>query len=46
MTDVDRLGPIIHSFFIDHLVTVKGMRQASVRSYRDTVRLFLPTRRG
>ena len=35
------LGPVIHSFFVDHLVTVKGLRPASVRSYRDTVRLFL-----
>ena len=41
MTDADLLGPIIHSFFIDHLVTVKGLRPSSVRSYRDTVRLFL-----
>jgi hypothetical protein len=30
-----------HSFFASHLITVKGLRQASVRSYRDTVRLFL-----
>jgi site-specific recombinase XerD len=35
------LGPLVHSFFVDHLVTVKGLRQASVRSYRDTVRLLL-----
>ncbi|MDA8266445.1 MAG: tyrosine-type recombinase/integrase [Actinomycetota bacterium] len=35
------LGPIVHSFFIDHLVAVKGLRPASVRSYRDTIRLFL-----
>jgi integrase/recombinase XerD len=35
------LGPLIHSFFLDHLVTVKGLRPASVRSYRDTVRLLL-----
>ena len=35
------LGPVVHSFFVDHLVTVKGLRPASVRSYRDTVRLFL-----
>jgi len=35
------LGPVIHSFFVDHLATVKGLRAASVRSYRDTVRLFL-----
>lgn len=41
MTDAELVGPIVHSFFIDHLVTVKGLRPASVRSYRDTVRLFL-----
>jgi integrase/recombinase XerD len=35
------LGPLIHSFFLDHLVTVKGLRPASVRSYRDTIRLLL-----
>lgn len=31
----------MHSFFIDHLITVKGLRPASVRSYRDTIRLLL-----
>ncbi len=35
------LGPTIHSFFADHLITVKGLRPASIRSYRDTIRLFL-----
>ena len=35
------LGPVLHSFFASHLITVKGLRPASVRSYRDTVRLFL-----
>jgi integrase/recombinase XerD len=35
------LGPLMHSFFIDHLVAVKGLRPASVRSYRDTMRLLL-----
>jgi len=35
------LGPLIHSFFLDHLVTVKGLRPASARSYRDTIRLLL-----
>ena len=35
------LGPIVHSFFVDHLVTVKGLRPATIRSYRDTIRLFL-----
>lgn len=41
MTEDQRLGPLLHSFFVDHLITVKGFRPASVRSYRDTVRLFL-----
>ena len=35
------IGPLIQSFFIDHLVTVKGLRPASVRSYRDTIRMLL-----
>ena len=35
------LGPLIRSFFIDHLPVQKGLRQGSVRSYRDTIRLFL-----
>jgi site-specific recombinase XerD len=35
------LGPLVHSFFLDHLITVKGLRPASVRSYRDTIRLLL-----
>ena len=41
MTGQQPLGPLIHSFFLDHLVTVKGLRPASVRSYRDTIRLLL-----
>ena len=35
------LGPTVHSFFADHLVAEKGLRQASVRSYRDALRLML-----
>jgi integrase/recombinase XerD len=35
------VGPVLHSFFADHLITVKGLRPASVRSYRDTIRLLL-----
>jgi len=35
------VGPLVHSFLIDHLVTVRGLRPASIRSYRDTMRLFL-----
>jgi integrase/recombinase XerD len=41
MTGPRPLGPLIHSFFLDHLVTVKGLRPASMRSYRDTIRLLL-----
>ena len=41
MIGSEPLGPILHSFFIDHLITVKGLRPASVRSYRDTIRMFL-----
>lgn len=35
------LGPTLRSFFEDHLITIKGLRPTSVRSYRDTVRLLL-----
>ncbi len=35
------LGPLVHSFFADGLLTMKGLRPASVRSYRDVLRLFL-----
>ena len=35
------LGPVLHSYFTDHLIAVKGLRPASVRSYRDTIRLLL-----
>jgi integrase/recombinase XerD len=41
MTRPHLLGQLIHSFFLDHLITVKGLRPASVRSYRDTIRLLL-----
>src|SRR5437016_3354396 len=41
MIGTEPLGPILHSFFVDHLITVKGLRPASLRSYRDTIRLFL-----
>lgn len=41
MSDDPLLGPLVHAFFVDHLITVKGLRPASVRSYRDTVRLLL-----
>jgi len=35
------LGQLVHSFFVDHLQIVKGLRPSSVSSYRDGVRLFL-----
>jgi len=35
------LGSLIHSFIADGLLTMKGLRPASVRSYRDVLRLFL-----
>jgi len=35
------LGPLLHSFFLDHLVVEKGLRKASVRSYRDAMCLLL-----
>jgi integrase/recombinase XerD len=41
MIGTEPLGPTLHSFFVDHLIAVKGLRAASVRSYRDTIRLFL-----
>ena len=41
MSDTPPLGSLVHAFFVDHLITVKGLRPASVRSYRDTVRLLL-----
>ncbi len=41
MSETQQIGPIVQSFFLDHLITVKGLRPSSVRSYRDTMRLFL-----
>ena len=35
------LGTLVLEFFLSHLVEQKGLRQSSVRSYRDTLRLFL-----
>ena len=39
MIGTEPLGPILHSFFVEHLITVKGLRPASIRSYRDTIQL-------
>src|SRR6266542_5914692 len=41
MTAAEPVGPLLHSFFADHLIAVKGLRPATVRSYRDTIRLLL-----
>ena len=41
MNEAQTLGALMHSFFADHLLMAKGLRPASVRSYRDTMRLFL-----
>jgi integrase/recombinase XerD len=35
------LGPVTYAFFTDYLKAQKGLRPASIRSYRDTLRLFL-----
>lgn len=35
------LGQLLHSFFVDYLVTLKGLRPSTIRSYRDVVRLLL-----
>lgn len=34
-------GSIVYSFFLDYLPDQKGLRPSSIRSYRDTMRLFL-----
>jgi len=35
------LGPAVQSFFLDCLQTMKGLRPASIRSYRDVLKLYL-----
>lgn len=35
------LGQIVQSFFNDYLPLQRGLRQATIRSYRDTMKLFL-----
>ena len=35
------LGPTLYSFFEDHLKLQKGLSQASIKSYRDALLLFL-----
>lgn len=36
-----RLGPVVYAFFERHLKADKGLSPASVKSYRDALRLFL-----
>jgi len=35
------LGQLVRSFFEDHLRVQKGLRPASIRSYRDVIRLYV-----
>jgi site-specific recombinase XerD len=35
------IGPILQSFFHDCLITMKGLRPSSLRSYRDGIKLFV-----
>lgn len=35
------IGQVLHAFFEDHLKVQKGLRPSSVKSYRDTIKLFL-----
>lgn len=35
------LGKVVHSFFEDHLIRQKGLSAATIKSYRDGLRLFL-----
>ncbi len=37
-----KLSPLIHQFFHQYLPNIKGMSQNTIRSYRDTFKLFLP----
>ncbi|RQS68131.1 hypothetical protein DID96_19870 [Burkholderia sp. Bp8963] len=38
---MNSLGQILHAFFEDHLKVQLGLRPSSVKSYRDTLKLFL-----
>ena len=35
------IGAVLFGFFEDHLKVQKGLRPGSVKSYRDTLKLFL-----
>lgn len=38
---MNSLGTVLFAFFEDHLKIQKGLRTASIKSYRDTLKLFL-----
>lgn len=40
-TAAPTFGPLVYSFFLDYLPQQKGLRPSTIRSYRDTMRLFL-----
>ena len=35
------LGNLVHDFLLDYLPQQKGLRKTTIRSYRDTLKLFL-----
>jgi hypothetical protein len=35
------IGPSLHAFFEDHLIAQRGLRPATIKSYRDAIRLFV-----
>lgn len=35
------LGQTLHAYFADYLITLRGLRPGTIRSYRDAIRLFL-----
>ena len=37
-----KLSPLIHQFFDNYLPNIKGMSPQTIKSYRDTFKLFLP----
>jgi site-specific recombinase XerD len=37
----ETLGRVVHSYFLDYLISQRGLRPATIRSYRDVLRLFL-----
>jgi len=37
-----KLNPSVHQFFDHYLTNIKGMTQNTIKSYRDTFKLFLP----